>query len=102
MENKDLELYKLLFTEDNVYKTSLVQEIRWELYEDRKELLVWVSYLWVNEFMESLKDIFGESVFRDYGFEGLFQSNCICLDLYEILENYEIDLEEIFPIKEYC
>lgn len=99
---KELELYKLLLTTDNEYKNALAEEVRWELEESDKQLLVWVSYLWVKEFMESLKEIFGVGVFDDYGFKGVFQHDGICLDLEEILEGYGLDLEEVFPIEKFC
>lgn len=95
---RDMELYKLLVTEDNEYETALAYELGW--FSDN-EFLVWISYLWIREFVESLKKLFGEGMFDDGAFDGNFQSNGVCLDLEKILGNYDIDLKLIFPQKKY-
>ncbi|WP_039233371.1 hypothetical protein [Clostridium novyi] len=95
---EELELYKLLVTEDNEHKTALADELGW-ISDD--EFLVWVSYLWIKEFIESLKKIFGEGIFDDGIFNGNFQSDGICINLEEILEGYDIDLKKLFPVDKY-
>lgn len=95
---ESIELYKLLVTEDNEHKTALADELGWV---SDNEFLVWVSYLWIGEFMESLKKIFGEGLFDDGGFNGNFQSSGVCLDLKEILCGYGIELKDIFPPDKY-
>lgn len=95
---RDMKLYKLLVTEDNEHETALADELGW-VSDD--SFLVWVSYLWIKEFMESLKEMFGESLFDDGSFDGNFQSNGVCLDLEEILGGYDIDLKAIFPPSRY-
>lgn len=94
---EELELYKLLTTEDNEYEAVLADDLVW-VSDD--EFLVWVSYLYVKEFIESLKKMFGEGLFDDGAFDGNFQSYGVCLNLQEILEGY-VDLKKIFPIDRY-
>jgi len=95
---KELELYKLLVTEDNEHGTALAEEIRW-VSDD--ELLVWVSYLWLREFMESMKSMFGYSMFDDGGFDGNFQESGVCIDLEKMIDGYGLDLKATFPPKKY-
>lgn len=95
---KELELYKLLTTEDNEHETALAEEIRW-VSDD--ELFVWISYLWIEEFMESMKELFGCSLFDDGGFDGNFQEYGVCIDLEKMTEGYNIDFESIFPRSKY-
>lgn len=95
---RDIKLYKLLVTEDNEHKTALADELGWV---SDNEFFVWVSYLWINELIESLRKMFGESLFDDGGFEGRFLNDCVCLDLKEILDGYDIELEDIFPPDKY-
>lgn len=95
---EELELYRVLTTKDNKYKTVLADELGWV---SDNEFIVWISYIWVKEFIDSLKGIFGVSLFDDGGFNGNFQSDGVCFDLQEILEGYNVDLKKIFPIDEY-
>lgn len=94
----DLELYKLLMTEDNRYETALADELGWS---SKDEFLVWVSYVWINEFVAALKTIFGENLFDDGGFDGNFQSSGVCIDLKKALDGYDIELTDIFPKGKY-
>lgn len=95
---KEFELYKLLVTEDNEHETALAEEIRW-ISDD--ELLIWVSYLWIREFMESMKKMFGYGMFDDGGFDGNFQSDGVCIDLEKMIGGYDIDLKATFPPNKY-
>ena len=91
------ELYKLLATEDNEYETALADEIRWQSDDS---LLVWIPYLWIDDFMNELVKIFGTGIFDDGGFDGNFQDGCVCIDLEEAI-GFNTDLEEIFPKDKY-
>ena len=95
MEN--LKLYKLLATEDNEYETALAEEIRWVSDE---ELLVWIPYLWIKEFIDEFTEMFGYEIFDDGSFDGIFQNGSICINLKESIGEY-IDLESIFPKDKY-
>ena len=95
---EELELYKLLTTEDNEYEAVLADDLVWV---SNNEFLVWISYIYIKEFIESLKKIFGEGLFDDGAFDGNFQSDGVCLNLQEILEGYDVDLKKIFPIDRY-
>lgn len=90
--NNLLELYKLCCTDDNEYDSCMVSELGWI---DDHQFCVWIDYLWVMEFVQKLKEILGEGIFDDGGFDANMQSNCICIDLCEIIDTD--DLEEIFP-----
>lgn len=92
------ELYKLLLTEDNEHETALAEEIRWV---SGNKLLILVSYLWLNEFMTSMKEMFGCGIFDDGGFNGDFQEDGVCIDLEEMIGGYGVDLKELFPPKKY-
>ena len=94
---KSLELYKLLVTKDNEYETVLADEIRWISAD---ELLVWIPYLWIKEFMDELVKMFGNSIFDDGSFDGNFQDGCICINLKRAIGEC-IDLESIFPKDKY-
>lgn len=94
----ELKLYKLLVTEDNEHGIVLAEEIRW-VSED--ELLIWVSYTWIKELMDSLKSMFGYSMFDDGGFEGNFQESGVCIDLVKALDGYGLELKDVFPPDKY-
>ncbi|MDP4147049.1 MAG: hypothetical protein Q8936_21675 [Bacillota bacterium] len=95
---ESIELYKLLVTEDNKLCTPLAGELGWV---SNDEFLVWISYFYVNEFVQSMVEIFGNNLFDDGGFNANFQSDSICFDLEEILGGYDIDLKIIFPQDKY-
>lgn len=90
-------LYKLLATEDNEYKRALADEIRW-VSDD--ELLVWIPYLYIKEFIDELVEMFGIGMFDDGAFDGNFQHCCICIDLEKAIGG-DIDLENVFPKDKY-
>jgi len=92
-----LDLYKLCCTNDNDYETYMVDELGWI---NDKEFYVWVSYLYLKEFMDTLTKIFGYGLFDDYGFEGNMRADCVCIDLCKALDGC-VDLEAVFPKDEY-
>ena len=92
-----LKLYKLLATEDNEYETALADEIRWTTDD---KLLIWIPYLWINEFMHELVEMFGYGIFDDGSFDGNFQYDCICIDLEQAIGGC-VMLEDIFPKDKY-
>lgn len=96
--NQELELYKLIITPDETdTDVSYVQEVGWV---NEKEFCVWVSYIWLREFIERLKEIFGDGLFDDGGFDANMQDDCVCIDLCEAV-GYAVDIEEIFPKEKY-
>jgi hypothetical protein len=95
---EELALYKLIMTpEPEDTDISYVQELGWI---NDKECCVWVSYLWIKEFIDRLKGIFGNGLFDDGGFMGNIQEDCICIDLCEALGSY-IDIETVSPKNEF-
>ncbi len=96
--NRELELFKLFTkpSEDNA-DIQYVYEFGWV---SNTEFFVWVSYVWLSDFIERMEEIFGSNVFSD-GLEARMLSNCICFDLCEVAEQYGMDLEEVFPPSSY-
>ena len=92
----ELKLYKLL-TEPNEDDFSYIQEMGWV---SNDEFCVWISYVWIDDFVRDLRDIFGYGVFDEGGFDARMQEYCICIDLCVALGCY-LDLEEIFPKDRY-
>lgn len=64
------------------------------------EFCIWVSHLWLYEFVEGLKEIFGYGLFDDGGIEVNMQIDCICIDLCVLLGGY-LDIETVFPKEQY-
>lgn len=95
--NYELELYKLCYTDDNEYGICIVDELGWI---SDNEFCVWVSYLYLKEFMNKLKELFGYGIFDDGGFDANIQTDCVCIDLCEAIGNF-IDIEEVFPKDKY-
>lgn len=98
-ENRELKLYKLIMHPDEEFNDiSYVDEFGWV---NEKQFCVWISYVWIKEFIDGLKEIFGYGLFDDGTFNGNMQSFCICIDLCAALDGYDIDLERIFPKDKY-
>lgn len=93
----ELKLFKLITMPDpEDSDVSYVSEYGWI---DDKSFCVWVDYMWVDDFMRELKNIFGYGVFDDGAFNANMQSDGICIDLCEALGGY-LNIEDVFP-KEY-
>jgi len=91
MENNELRLYKLLT------ETDYVNEMGWV---SNTEFLVWVSYVWIHDFMKDLKNIFGIELFAEDIMAHL-QAYGICFNLCEAVDGYGVDLEKVFPRSKY-
>ena len=72
--NYELELYKLCYTDDNEYGICIVDELGWI---SDNEFCVWVSYLYLKEFMNKLKELFGYGIFDDGGFDANTSGLCL-------------------------
>ena len=98
-KNYELGLYKLLINpEEDDIDISYVDEFGWG---SNTEFYVWISLNWLNEFVKRLSDIFGYSLFDEGGIETKIFSDCVCIDLEEVISGYGVDLEEIFPRSKY-
>lgn len=96
--NQELALYKLIVTPDETdTDISYVSEFGWV---NDTEFLVWVSYLWLKEFIDRLREIFGHGLFDEGGFDAKMQDDGICFDLCEAV-GYSVDVEEVFPKGKY-
>ncbi len=93
--NQELELYKLCVKPDDE-DIRYVREMGWE----NSEFLVWISYVWLKDFMDRFKQIFGADIFAEGSFGGVFLEDCVCFDLCEAV-GYAVDLENIFPKDKY-
>lgn len=98
-KNYELELYKLLINpEEDDIDIQYVEEFGWV---SNTEFYVWINLNWFNEFVKRLNDIFGYSLFDEGGIEARICSDCVCIDLEEVISGYGVDLEEIFPRSKY-
>ena len=98
-KNYELGLYKLLINpEEDDIDISYVDDFGWV---SNTEFYVWISLNWLNEFVKRLSDIFGYSLFDEGGIETKIFSDCVCIDLEEVISGYGVDLEEIFPRSKY-
>lgn len=95
--SEELKLYKLCCTNDNEYENYMVDEMGWI---NDSEFCVWVSYLYFDEFIKSLREIFGYGIFDDGGFNANIQESGVCIDLCEAIGCY-IDIETVFPKAKY-
>lgn len=94
----ELEVYKLLNCPDEDDEDiSYVSEFGWV---NDKEFLVWVNYMWLTDFLDRLKQIFGYGIFDDGGFNGNIQDDSICIDLCKVVGG-DIDMEEVFSKDKY-
>ena len=96
-KNYELELYKLITGKDES-GFCYVDELGWI---NDTQFCVWVSNYFFKDFIDGLTEIFGYGLYDDGGFDGNIQSDCVCIDLCEVLGNYGIDFKEVFPIKNY-
>lgn len=99
-KNYGLALYKLIMEGGDDCGFQYVEEFGWI---STGEFCVWVSYLWLNDFMTDLKRIFGNYIFDDGGFDANMQQDGVCINLCEALGNYLgiDDIEEVFPKEKY-
>ena len=91
MENNELRLYKLLTENDYVSEMGWVSDT---------EFYVWVSHVWIHDFIKKLKDIFGSGIFCD-DIQAHIQEYTICFNLCDIADGNGVDLETVFPKSEY-
>lgn len=97
-KNCELELYKLIMTPDESHLDfSYISEFGWI---NDKEFCVWVGYIWLDHFMNGLKEIFGNGLFEDGGFNGNMREDCVCIDLCSALDGC-LDIEDVFPKEKY-
>ena len=90
MEQK---LFNFITNED----ASHVDEFGW-VNDDN--FFVWVDHMWLYDFVEGLKEIFGYGLFDDGGIEVNMQINCTCIDLCDLLGGY-LDIKTVFPKDKY-
>lgn len=86
-------LYDLLLTEDNKYETTIADEVRWE----DEGLLVWIPYIWLEEFIEAVNELF-EDWGDEYNTTAIMSQEWICINLSKMLESYvdEDELKRVF------
>lgn len=93
-KNYELELFKLVEGKGNDY----VYERGWV---SDTEFYIWVYYFNLEDFINEATEIFGNGMFEDGGFFGHMRADSVCIDLCEMLEEYDIDFEAVFPKDEY-
>lgn len=98
-DNYELALYKLIMNpEEDDEDVSYVNEFGWI---SDTEFCVWISLLWFQEFVYSLKQIFGYGLFDDGGIEARIGSDYVVIDLAAYVEGYGVEIENIFPKEKY-
>lgn len=98
-KNYELELYKLIMQPDeDDPDISWVDEFGWICGE---EFCVWVNLLFFKDFMERFEEILGSEVFDEGGIYAMLQQNCVCFNLKDVVGNYGVDLENVFPKDKY-
>lgn len=90
-KNYGFELYKIIKEE------PFVDEFGWI---STGEFCAWVSYWYLKDFMDKLKEVFGNGMFDDGGFSANMQEDSVCIDLCEALGDY-LDIEDVFPKDKY-
>nr|DAN00992.1 MAG TPA: hypothetical protein [Caudoviricetes sp.] len=94
----ELLLYKLVITPDpEDLDLRYVSEMGWI---DSESFCVWVDYMWLDDFINGLKSIFGCDIFAEGGFEAKMQSDGVCIDLCDALGGY-IDFKDVFPKEQF-
>ena len=82
-------LYDLLLTEYNSYGTAIADEVSWE----DEGLLVWIPYIWLEEFIEAVNELF-EDWDEEWNTTAIITRDCICINLREMLKYY-VDEDEL-------
>ena len=85
----ELDLYKFLNDDDNG-----VQEYRWE----GDEFLVWIPFNSLDDFTK----IIGCDYLSEGGYDCNLQNDCICIDIADVCEYYDINLEHILKKPKEC
>lgn len=94
-KNYELKIYKLIMNPDEDDSTiSYVDEFSWI---NDCEFIVWINIVWFHEFIKQLREIFGETIFDEGGFEATIGPGYVCIDLVDVLRGYDVDFEEVFP-----
>jgi hypothetical protein len=88
---KELKLYKL------ITESGYLESFRWQ----ETEFYVFVDYIWFDDFIKELIEIFDTDMFSDGGVQATLFDTYLCIDLCDLVENYGVNLEEIFPRSEY-
>lgn len=86
-------LYDLLVTENNKCGTAIADEVKWE----DEGLLVWISYTWIEEFIEEVNELF-EDWSEEWNTTAIIMPDCICINLSEMLRYYtnKDELKKVF------
>ena len=95
----EIQLYKLIMNPDDRHPdVSYVTEFRWV---NDKQFCIWIDYVWVEDFIKGMIEIFGHDIFVAGEIYVNLQPNCLCIDLCEVFEYGDINIEELFPKDKY-
>ncbi len=95
----EIQLYKLIMNPDDRHPdVSYVTEFRWV---NDKQFCIWIDYVWVEDFIKGMIEIFGHDIFDAGEIYANLQHNCLCIDLCEVFEGSDINIEELFPKDKY-
>ena len=97
--NYELELYKLIMTpEEDDPDISYVDEFGWI---NDTEFCVWINIIWLKDFMERVRKIFGACAFDEGGIDAKVGCDYVFFNLEDITSMYGVNLEEVFPKSKY-
>ncbi len=88
---RELELYKLISESDYVDEMGWISE---------KEFCIWVSFVWIDDLIEEMRKIFGNSLLDEGGIDVRMLDGYFCIDLCDLLGNY-LQIEDVFPKDKY-
>ncbi len=99
--NYELELYKLIMTpeEDDPDISYIdIDEFGWI---NDTEFCVWINIIWLKDFMERIRKIFGACAFDEGGIDAKVGCDYVLFNLEDITSMYGVNLEEVFPKSKY-
>ena len=97
--NYELEIYKLIMNPDeDDLDISYVDEFGWT---SDTEFSVWISIMWLSDFIAKIKDIFRINAFDDGGLDATLGYDYVRINLVDIAEMYDVNLENVFPKNKY-
>jgi hypothetical protein len=84
-------LFNLITKPHEEYNFNIVEEYKWSV----DSFYIWIPYLFVDNFVDEIINIFGEDVFDDGGCDANMQRGYLCIDLEDLLGGY-VDIKEVF------
>ena len=68
---------------------------------NEEQFFIWVDWIQVPNFLKIVRNVFGNSIFDEYGSNANVQDGCICFDMTDLLSGYGNLVEDTYPKEEY-